>query len=63
MSVLHVSTTVLRNQMKKKIKIEVKPIPDVRFSLIKEKKPVKESDRIFERDYVILAEMDRVHLQ
>ena len=50
--------------MKKKIKpIEVKAIPDVRFSLIKEKKPPMKGSKIFERDYAILAEMDKVHLQ
>ena len=49
--------------MKKKIKpIETKPIPDVRFSLIEEKKPPMKSSKIFERDYRLLAELDKVHI-
>ena len=50
--------------MKKKIKpIKVEPIPDVRFSLVKEKKPPMRSSKIFERDYRLLEELDKVHLQ
>ncbi len=50
--------------MKKKIKpIKVESIPDVRFSLIKEKKPPMKSSKIFERDYRLLEELDKVHLQ
>ena len=50
--------------MKKKIKpIKTKTIPDVRFSLIEEEKPPMKSSKIFERDYRLLAELDRVHLQ
>ena len=49
--------------MKKKIKpVTVKAIPDERFSLVEEKKPTMRGIKIFERDYAILAEMDRVHI-
>ncbi len=49
--------------MKKKIKVKVEPILDIRFSLIKEKKPAMKSSRIFEGDYRLLEEMDKVHLE
>ena len=49
--------------MKKKIKpIKVESIPDERFSLIKEKKLTMKSSKIFEGDYRLLEELDKVHI-